>query len=302
MSLDCPEEKKEKSNGKVEHEQAAISANFGAGLGWPCPGCLCAYRRARRAPAQPAGEAAGGAVVNSLGVELPADAAPLDQQVFRFTGIEGQHFDVARDEYEGFAYEFSAEYLARRDGNNVYHPAAADSWEVSEDGLTWTFHLRQDAKWSDGEPVTAADWVFSLMRYEDPEMANPYAWFFYNILNAEAFNTGEVGVEEFGVKEVDDYTFSVTTNEPIPYFLDIANWHYLVPKHIVEEHGNAWADSPETAVTNGPWVIQEWNKGSNVRLWAKPPLQRPVEADDRTAGDDHRPRIGRAALADVPGG
>lgn len=214
-------------------------------------------------PAQPAGEA-GAPVVNSLGVELPTDAAPLDQQVFRFTGIEGQHFDVARDEYEGFAYEFSAEYLARRDGNNVYHPASADSWEVSEDGLTWTFHLRQDAMWSDGQPVTAADWVYSLIRYEDPAMANPYAWFFYAIQNAEAFNKGEVGVEEFGVKQVDDYTFTVTTGEPIPYFLDVANWHYLVPKHIVEEHGNAWADSPETAITNGPWMITEWNKGQNV--------------------------------------
>lgn len=220
------------------------------------------------APAAPAGEAAsgsaGGPVVNSLGVELPADAAPLEQQVFHFTGIEGQHFDVARNEYEGFAYEHSAEYLARRDGDNVYHPAAADSWEVSEDGLTWTFHLREGALWSDGEPVTAADYVFSLIRYEDPAMANPYAWFFYAILNAEEFNTGAVGVEEFGVAQVDDYTFTVTTKEPIPYFLDVANWHYLVPKHIVEEHGDAWADSPETAVTNGPFVIQEWNKGSNV--------------------------------------
>ena len=74
-------------------------------------------------------------VVNSLGVTLPDDAAPLDQQTYRFAGIEGKHFDVARNEYEGFAYEFAAEYLARRDGNNVYHPAAADRWEVSEDGL-----------------------------------------------------------------------------------------------------------------------------------------------------------------------
>lgn len=211
------------------------------------------------------GATSGGAVVNSLGVTLPADAAPLDQQIFRFTGIEGKHFDVARDEYAGFAYEFSAEYLARRDGDNVYHPAAADSWEVSDDGLTWTFHLRKDAKWSDGEPVTADDFVYSLIRYEDPKMANPYAGFFYAIKGAEEFNKGTGKVEDFGVKKVDDYTFSVTTTQPIPYFLDVANWHYLVPKHVVEAKGDAWADSPETAVTNGPFIIKEWNKGQNVK-------------------------------------
>jgi peptide/nickel transport system substrate-binding protein/oligopeptide transport system substrate-binding protein len=240
------------------------------------------------APA-PAESAPSAPLVNSLGVELPADAAPLDQQVFRFTGIEGKHFDVARNEYEGFAYEYAAEFLARRDGDNVYHPAAADSWEVAEDGLTWTFHLRQDALWSDGTPVTAEDWVFSLIRYEDPAMANPYAWFFYNILNAEAFNKGEVAVEEFGVKQVDDHTFTIMTKEPIPYFLDIANWHYLVPKHMVDEHGDAWADSPETAVSNGPFVIQEWNKGKNVVYGLNPHYNGPW-----------KPQIERMEMVIVP--
>jgi len=227
---------------------------------------------ATEAPAAGAstGAASGAAVVNSLGVTLPADAAPLDQQVFRFTGIEGKHFDVARDEYSGFAYEFSAEYLAKRDGDNVYHPAAADSWEVSDDGLTWTYHLRQDAKWSDGEPVTADDFVYSLVRYEDPKMANPYAFFFYSILNAEEFNKGTATAEDFGVKKIDDNTFSITSKEPIPYFMDVANWHFLVPKHIVEAKGDAWADSPETAITNGPFVIKEWNKGQNVKYELNP--------------------------------
>ena len=246
------------------------------------------------APPQATGEssttgATGAPLVNSLGVELPADAAPLDQQVFRFTGIEGKNFDIARNEYEGFAYEFSAEYLARRDGDNVYHPAAADSWEVSEDGLTWTFHLRENAKWSDGEPVTAEDWVYSLIRYEDPAMANPYAFFFYNILNAEAFNKGEIEVEQFGVKQVDDYSFTITTSQPISYFMDIANWHYLVPKHIVEEHGDAWADSPETAITNGPFVIQEWNKGSNVVYGLNPEYNGPW-----------KPKIERLEMTIIP--
>jgi peptide/nickel transport system substrate-binding protein/oligopeptide transport system substrate-binding protein len=221
---------------------------------------------------QPAGSsgAATAKVVNSLGVELPADAAPLAQQIYRFTGIEGKHFDVARNEYEGFAFEHAAEYLARRDGDNVYHPAAADSWEVSADGLTWTFHLRKDAMWSDGQPVTADDWVFSLQRYVDPKMANPYAGFLNNIQTAEAVNKGEKTMEEFGVKKIDDTTFSITTATPIPYFLSVASWHYLVPKHMVDQHGDAWADKPETAVSNGPFVIKEWNKGKNVLYGLNP--------------------------------
>jgi len=244
-------------------------------------GCVAppaAAPKAAQAPAAPAAEAPkAAAVVNSLGVQLPDDAAPLDQQVFRFIGLEGKHFDVARNEYEGFGYELAAEYLARRDGDNVYHPAAADSWETSADGKTWTFHLRKNAKWSDGQPVTADDWVYSLIRYEDPKMANPYAGFFYAIEGAEDFNKGTAGVEKFGVKKVDDYTFSITTKEPVPYFLDVANWHFLVPKHIVEKNGDAWANSPETAVSNGPFVIKEWNKGKNLVYGLNPNYNGPFK-------------------------
>lgn len=233
--------------------------------------------------------AGAGSETNSLGVTLPADAAPADQQVYRFTGIEGKNFDVARNEYEGFAYEWAAEYLARRDGDNVYHPAAADSWEVSADGLTWTFHLRKDAKWSDGEPVTADDWVYSIQRYVDPTTANPYAWFLNNIQNAEAVNKGEKPMDQLGVKKIDDYTFSITTSTPIPYFLSIASWHYLVPKHVVEKLGNAWADKPETAVSNGPFVIKEWNKGKNVVFGLNPNYTGPW-----------KPKIDRMEMEIVP--
>ena len=114
-------------------------------------------------------------VVSSGGVTLPADAAPLEQQEFRFAAIEGKHFDTMRNEYEGFAYEATIEQLAKMGPEGEWHPAAADSWEQSEDGRTWTFHLRQDAMWSDGVPVTADDWVYSFRRYLDPEMANVYA-------------------------------------------------------------------------------------------------------------------------------
>ena len=219
----------------------------------------------------PAESSAAGPVVNSLGVELPADAAPLDQQVYRFAAIEGKHFDTMRNEYEGFAYERTIEQLAKMGPEGEWHPAAADSWEQSEDGRTWTFHLRQDAKWSDGQPVTAEDWVYSFRRYLDPEMANVYAWFLYDIENAEAYNKGEVGVDELGVKKIDDYTFSVTTVQPIPYYMFKLNWHVApVPKHMIEEHGDDWANNPETAPSNGPFRIAEWNRGKNVIFTLNP--------------------------------
>ena len=211
------------------------------------------------------------AVVSSGGVTLPDDAAPLDQQVFRYAAIEGKHFDTMRNEYEGFAYESTIEQLAKMGPEGEWHPAAADSWELSEDGRTWTFHLRQDAMWSDGVPVTAEDWVYSFRRYLDPEMANVYAWFLFDLENGEAYNKGEVGVEELGVAKIDDYTFSLTTTVPIPYYMFKINWHAApVPRHMVEEHGDDWANDPATAPSNGPYRIAEWNRGKNVIFTPNP--------------------------------
>jgi ABC-type oligopeptide transport system substrate-binding subunit len=226
------------------------------------------------APAAPASEMAEQEmmdVVSSGGVTLPDDAAPLDQQMFRSAAIEGKHFDTMRNEYEGFAYEATIEQLAKMGPEGEWHPAAADSWELSEDGRTWTFHLRLDAKWSDGVPVTADDWVYSFRRYLDPEMANVYAWFLFDLENGEAYNKGEVDVEELGVKKIDDYTFSITTTVPIPYYMFKINWHAApVPRHMVEEHGDDWANDPATAPSNGPYRIAEWNRGKNVIFTPNP--------------------------------
>ena len=209
--------------------------------------------------------------VSTGGVTLPEDAAPADKQVFRSAGIEGKHFDTMRNEYEGFAFEATIEQLAKMGPEGDWHPAAADSWEQSEDGRTWTFHLRQDAMWSDGTPVTAEDWVYSFRRYLNPEMANVYAWFLFDLENGEAYNKGEVDVEELGVELIDEYTFSLTTTVPIPYYMFKINWHAApVPRHMVEEHGDDWANDPATAPSNGPYRIAEWNRGQNVIFTPNP--------------------------------
>ena len=176
-----------------------------------------------------------------------------------------------RNEYEGFAFEATIEQLAKMGPEGEWHPAAADSWEVSDDGRTWTFHLRQDAMWSDGTPVTAEDWVYSFRRYLNPEMANVYAWFLFDLENGEAYNKGEVDVEELGVELIDEYTFSLTTTVPIPYYMFKINWHAApVPRHMVEEHGDDWANDPATAPSNGPYRIAEWNRGQNVIFTPNP--------------------------------
>ena len=209
--------------------------------------------------------------VSTGGVTLPEDAAASDKQVFRSAGIEGKHFDTMRNEYEGFAFEATIEQLAKMGPEGEWHPAAADSWEVSDDGRTWTFHLRQDAMWSDGTPVTAEDWVYSFRRYLNPEMANVYAWFLFDLENGEAYNKGEVDVEELGVELIDEYTFSLTTTVPIPYYMFKINWHAApVPRHMVEEHGDDWANDPATAPSNGPYRIAEWNRGQNVIFTPNP--------------------------------
>ena len=233
------------------------------------------------ATAPSGGEAAApaGPVVNSVGVELPADAAPLDQQIFRTTTIEGKHFDVTRNIYETNGMQGTVwEPLVWLDADFNTYPGGADSWETSADGLTWTFHLRQTAKWSDGKPVTADDWVFALQRMLSPEIANPYGWFYFSIKNAEPYQKGEVEVSELGVAKVDDYTIAITTATPIPYFLQVVGFiPTIAPKHMIEEHGDAWADNPATALSNGPFMIKEWNKGQNLVYVPNPEYDGPFK-------------------------
>ncbi|MFQ5857266.1 MAG: ABC transporter substrate-binding protein [Anaerolineae bacterium] len=229
------------------------------------------------APAVPSGGVVAtpvsSVVVNFAGVELLPDAAPAEQQVFRYAGIEGKHFDATKNIYESSSMQgYAWEPLVWLDADFNVYPGGAEAWETSEDGLTWTFHLRKNAKWSDGTPVTADDWVFSLRRMLDPETANPYGWFYYSIKNARPIHQGELqDVTQLGVEEVDDYTITITTEQPIPYLPLILGFiATIVPKHVVEEVGDAWASSPGTAVSNGPYMVSKWNKGKNVVFTLNP--------------------------------
>lgn len=145
-------------------------------------------------------------------------------------------------------------------------PGAAESYEISDDGLVYTFHLRDGAVWSDGVPVTADDFVFAFQRLMNPETAAGYAYLQYTIKNAEAVNAGELPVEELGVAAIDDKTVQITLENPAPFFLQALTHYtaYPVPKHAFEAHGDNWI-RPENIVANGPYIPVEWLPGSHIK-------------------------------------
>lgn len=150
-------------------------------------------------------------------------------------------------------------------------PGQAESWETSEDGLTWTFHLREGLKWSDGTPLTANDFVYSWKRVCDPMVAAPYA---KTVLSMVAGYEDAIGgnLDALQVVAQDDLTLVVTLNAPCSYFGSLAAFATLSPvqQGTVEANGDAWATAPETYVSNGPFYMTEWVPGSHI-LFSKNP-------------------------------
>jgi len=149
-------------------------------------------------------------------------------------------------------------------------PGAAETWTVSEDGTVYTFAIR-DHTWSDGTPVTADDFVFSLRRILDPQTAAKYASLLYPIKNAEAVNTGKAPLENLSVRAVDDKTLEITLESPTPYFLAQLT-HYTawpVPKHAVEKHGTDWVKK-ENIASNGAYMLDEYLPNTHVKLVKNP--------------------------------
>ncbi|MGB3627222.1 MAG: peptide ABC transporter substrate-binding protein, partial [Henriciella sp.] len=143
-------------------------------------------------------------------------------------------------------------------------PGVAESWETSEDGLTWTFQLKETV-WSDGEPLTAEDFVYAFRRIQNPEIASQYSSLLYIVKNAAEVNAGELPPEELGVRALDDYTFEITLEEPAPYLLGLLTHYttYPVPKHIVEQYGEAWIQ-PDNIEVNGPYKLAYWRTGDQL--------------------------------------
>jgi oligopeptide transport system substrate-binding protein len=145
-------------------------------------------------------------------------------------------------------------------------PGAAESYTLSDDKTVYTFKIRADAKWSDGKPVTAGDFVFSFKRLMDPKNAAEYAYLQYPIKNAEGINTGKItDIDQLGVKAIDDKTLEITLERPTAYFLGALTHYtaYPLPEHLIKEKGDAWVQVGNI-VTNGPYKPVEWVPGSHV--------------------------------------
>ena len=144
----------------------------------------------------------------------------------------------------------------------------AESYDVSEDGLTYTFHLRDDIVWSDGEPVTAADFEYSWKRIVDPANAADYGYLLGGIVeNASAIQNGEADPDTLGIKAVDDKTLEIKLEAECPYFMGICAFAALMPlrQDVIEEYGIEWTD-PGNMVSNGAYVLSDWVHDSYLEM------------------------------------
>lgn len=163
------------------------------------------------------------------------------------------------------------EGLTNTDADGKTIPGMATSWE-SSDNKVWTFKLR-DAKWSNGDPVTAEDFVYSLRRLVDPNTASPYSSYLVDakIVGAEQIVEGKAGVDTLGVKALDDKTLQVTLSEPVPYFPDMMIHNSVKPVHqkTIEAFGDKWTD-PANIVVNGPYKVSKWQVNDQIVLTRNP--------------------------------
>lgn len=151
--------------------------------------------------------------------------------------------------------------------DGALRPAAAASWNISDDGLLYQFQLRSDARWSNGDALTAADFVYSLQRLVDPETAALNIASVADIHNAEQVISGALPATALGVEAVDDYQLAIRLQQPVPYFLMLLTHPSTFPVHrgSVEQHGNAHA-RPGNFVSNGAYKLAEWKLGSFIEL------------------------------------
>jgi len=200
--------------------------------------------------------ASSAAIVLNRGNDM--DPSTLDQQLTTTV----QEDRVLKDLYEG---------LVAQDSRGKAVPGAATSWEISPDGLTYTFHMREDAKWSNGDPVTAGDFEFSLRRLMDPKTAAGYASVFYSIKNAEQVATGHMFVDRLGVKALNDKTLQIALNAPTPYFIELLTHStgYPVNANAVKEFGSKFSQ-PGHMISNGAYELVSFNPNDKIVMKKNP--------------------------------
>ena len=184
------------------------------------------------------------------------------------SSVDGSTY--AQHQFENLMKYQMISQLADESGN-VYMtevvPGQADHYEVSEDGTVYTFYLRDDIKWSDGEPVKADDFVYSWRRLVNPDTASDYGYFLDGVvLNAEAIQAGEKPATDLGIKAIDEKTLEITLESPCPYFVEMCAFASLMPlREDVVEGNDDWTN-PENIVVNGAYKVTEWVHDSYIKM------------------------------------
>ncbi|MBU5468334.1 peptide ABC transporter substrate-binding protein [Virgibacillus sp. MSJ-26] len=192
------------------------------------------------------------------------------EKVLNFTNPENiptMDSSLATDESSFVYLAATTEGLYRLDAETQTSPGIAEDHEESDDGLTWTFNLRDDAKWQNGDPVTAHDFVYAWQRAVDPDTGSEYGPYMMNgvIKNAEAISKGDKPVEDLGATAEDDYTLVVELENPTPYFETLTTFGTFFPlnEDFVEEQGDDYAISAENLLANGPYKMANWESTSD---------------------------------------
>ncbi|ADM70963.1 Oligopeptide-binding protein OppA [Paenibacillus polymyxa E681] len=206
--------------------------------------------------------------------------APADKQILRINlSSEPPTFDPAQaqDSQTNTVLKTLYEGLVRMGPDGKEIPGVAESWKISDDGKTYTFKLRDTAKWSNGDPVKASDFVFAWQRVLDPSTAPapPYAYQLYYIKNAEGYNlstsksfkgTKVTDFKDVGVKAVDDHTLQVELEHPTPYFLGLTSFYTFYPVNPSVKGNDKWAVKKDSMITNGPYTLTTWDSGQKIEV------------------------------------
>lgn len=154
------------------------------------------------------------------------------------------------------------------EGDKIEEGVAEGDPQVSKDGKTYTFKLRQDAKWSNGDPVTAKDFVYGWQKAVDPATKAEYAYMLYVVENGQAINEGKKKPSELGVKAIDDYTLEVKLTDAIPYFQSLTVFGTFMPQHekFVKDQGKKYGLEADTTIYNGPFKMSEWKHEQSYTL------------------------------------
>ena len=203
----------------------------------------------------------GAASASDLNIMLETPVQSLDPQ----QATDGTSFEVIANFTDG---------LMQMDKDGQAVNALAESYDLSEDGLTYTFHIREDANWSNGTPVTAADFVFAWQRAVDPNVASEYSYMLSDIgqiKNAAEIIAGEADKSELGVTAVDEKTLQVELNVPVSYFLSLMYFptYYPVNEEFFTSCGDTYATSPETVLSNGAFVLDSYEPAATAFHFTK---------------------------------